>query len=104
MKMKRKPKGIVTVLVPGGALEARNWSKNEIKLYLQKRKGFIKLAMRHGIDLVPTFSFNEQFIYRQLVSDTGMFSVSYNEPLHSSTRDENIPENVKLLKIISFCL
>ena len=75
LKMKRKPKGIVTVLVPGGALEARNWSKNEIKLYLQKRKGFIKLAMRHGIDLVPTFSFNEQFIYRQLVSDTGKVSV-----------------------------
>ena len=74
MEMKRKPKGIVTVLVPGGALEARNWSKNEIRLYLQKRKGFIKLAMRHGIDLVPTFSFNEQFIYRQLVSDTGKFS------------------------------
>ena len=74
MEMKRKPKGIVTVLVPGGALEARNWSKNEIRLYLQKRKGFIKLAMRHGIDLVPTFSFNEQFIYRQLVSDTGNVS------------------------------
>ena len=79
LKMKRKQKGIVTVLVPGGALEARNWSKNEIKLYLQKRKGFIKLAMRHGIDLVPTFSFNEQFIYRQLVSDTGKFYVSYDE-------------------------
>lgn len=50
--------------------------------------------MRHGIDLVPTFSFNEQFIYRQLVSDTGKVPVSYNEPLHSSTRYENILEIV----------
>ena len=69
----RKSKGIVTVLVPGGAFEARNWSKNEVKLYLLKRKGFIKLALRHGVDLVPSFSFNEQLIYKQISSDKGKF-------------------------------
>ena len=64
-------KGIVTVLVPGGAHEARNWSENEVKLYLKKRKGFIKLALRYGVDLVPTFSFNEQFIFKQIVAEKG---------------------------------
>ena len=66
-----KPKGTVTALVPGGAFEARNWSANEVKLYLLKRKGFIKLALRHGVDLVPSFSFNEQLIYKQISSDQG---------------------------------
>ena len=36
---------------------------------MHPRKGFIKLAMRHGRDLVPTFSFGENFVYDQLVSD-----------------------------------
>ena len=66
-----KMKNTVTILLPGGAHEARNWSKNEVKLYLNKRKGFIKLALRFGVDLVPTFSFNEQFIFNQIVAEKG---------------------------------
>ena len=65
-------KGIVTILLPGGAHEARNWSKDEVKLYLNKRKGFIKLALRFGVDLVPTFSFNEQFIFKQVTAAKGI--------------------------------
>ena len=64
-------KSTVTILLPGGAHEARNWSKNEVKLYLNKRKGFIKLSLRFGVDLVPTFSFNEQFIFNQIVAEKG---------------------------------
>ena len=64
-------KGIVTILLPGGAHEARNWSKDQVKLYLNKRKGFIKLAIRFGVDLVPTFSFNEQFIFKQITAEKG---------------------------------
>ena len=74
-----KPKGIATVLVPGGAFEARNWAKEEVKLYLNKRKGFIKLALRFGVDLVPTFSFNEQFIYNQISAEKGN---SFLSPQH----------------------
>ena len=72
-----KPKGIATILVPGGAFEARNWSKDEVKLYLNKRKGFIKLALRFGVDLVPSFSFNEQFIYNQISPEKGNYFVCH---------------------------
>ena len=56
-------KGIATVLVPGGARESLNGDKDQIKLVLKKRKGFIKLAIKHGVPLVPTFSFGEQRVY-----------------------------------------
>lgn len=59
------PKGLAAVLVVGGASEALNGSHDLIKLVLNKRKGFCKLALRHGVDLVPTFTFGEEFIYDQ---------------------------------------
>ena len=68
---------MVTVLVPCGAHEARNWSKDKVKLYFNKRKGFIKLALRFGVDLVPTFSFNEQFIFKQITAEPGRRTLNF---------------------------
>ena len=65
-------------MLPGGAHEARNWAKDEVKLYLNKRKGFVKLALRFGVDLVPTFSFNEQFIFKQILAKKGSLSLASN--------------------------
>ena len=49
-----------------GVLEAMNAGVGKtIKLVLQRRKGWIKLALRYGVDLVPTFSFGEHSIYEQ---------------------------------------
>ena len=73
-----KTKGIVTILLPGGAHEARNWSKDQVKLYLNKRKGFIKLALRFGVDLVPTFSFNEQYIFKQVTVEKGRIALYFD--------------------------
>jgi len=55
--------GVAAVLVPGGARESMNGEKDKIKLVLKRRKGFIKLALEHGVSLVPTFSFGEQYVY-----------------------------------------
>ncbi len=60
------PKGLAVVLVVGGASEALNFDHEKISLVLNKRKGFIKLAIRFGVSLVPTFSFGEAFIYHQV--------------------------------------
>ena len=66
-----KPKGQATILVVGGASEALNYAEKEIKLVLNKRKGFVKLALRFGRDLVPCFSFGENFIYEQAPNHGG---------------------------------
>ena len=124
----KQEKGMAAVLVPGGALEALNSDKDQIRLVLNRRKGFIKLALRYssmnflcfclqihwihselakndifrcnfgklsiglettlleylfpifkfctfrfGVNLVPTFSFGENFIYDQVKSENGTF-------------------------------
>lgn len=58
-------------MVPGGAAEALNYSPEEIKLVLNKRKGFIKMALKFGRDLVPVFSFGESFLYSQVANPAG---------------------------------
>ena len=44
-----------TVLYPGGIAELFMCSDTEEVLYLQERKGFIKLALREGADVVPLY-------------------------------------------------
>ena len=45
----KQEKGMAAVLVPGGALEALNSDKDQIRLVLNRRKGFIKLALRYSL-------------------------------------------------------
>ena len=87
-----RKKSTASVLVPGGALEALNLNTDEtqIRLILNRRKGFVKLALKHGVDLVPTFSFGENFIYDQTKTDTGnsifgldIFTVFFRETIYS---------------------
>ena len=60
-------KGQATILVPGGTHEAVNSNEGVIRLYLQRRKGFIKLALRFGRALVPVFAFGETDVYDQVL-------------------------------------
>lgn len=51
-------KGISPIICPGGVQEVtllRN--KDEVVLYLNKRLGFVKLAMKYGIPIIPAFTF-----------------------------------------------
>ena len=47
------------ILYPGGLSEMffSNAEKKTEKLFLKERKGFIKLALRHGADIVPAYLF-----------------------------------------------
>lgn len=41
-------------------------AKKTVVLYMQRRKGFIKLALELGLDLVPVFTFGELENYHQV--------------------------------------
>jgi len=60
-----KPGGVAPVLLIGGVPEMDNCREDEVRLILRKRKGFVKMALRHGACLVPSFSFGEAGLYRQ---------------------------------------
>ncbi|KAI1636545.1 diacylglycerol acyltransferase-domain-containing protein [Biscogniauxia mediterranea] len=57
----------VTVVV-GGARESLEAQPGVLRLVLRERKGFIKLAVRVGADLVPVLAFGENELYDQLRS------------------------------------
>ncbi|XP_040571327.1 2-acylglycerol O-acyltransferase 1 isoform X2 [Lepeophtheirus salmonis] len=63
----RNGKGLIHILIVGGAMEAMDLGdhKDVLKLYLDKRKGFIKMAIRTGVDLIPSFTFGENKLYHQ---------------------------------------
>ena len=60
-----QPGGVAPVLLIGGVPEMDNCHPEEIRLIIKKRKGFVKMALRHGACLVPSFSFGEAGLYRQ---------------------------------------
>jgi len=53
--------GISPVICPGGvqesALLAQQKNVNDIVLYLMRRRGFVRMALKHGRPLVPCFSY-----------------------------------------------
>ncbi|XP_046365317.2 2-acylglycerol O-acyltransferase 2-like isoform X1 [Haliotis rufescens] len=66
--------GNVLGLVIGGAIEALNASPGNFRLHLKNRKGFIKIAMKHGADVCPVFSFGENDLYSQVPNPEGSFT------------------------------
>ncbi|XP_036135613.1 2-acylglycerol O-acyltransferase 3 [Molossus molossus] len=57
-------RGQAMVIVIGGAHEALFSIPGEHHLILQNRKGFVRLALRHGASLVPVYSFGENDVYK----------------------------------------
>ncbi|KAF2262526.1 diacylglycerol O-acyltransferase 2A [Lojkania enalia] len=58
--------GRAITIVVGGARESLDARPGVLRLVLNKRKGFVKLAIRCGADLVPVLAFGENDIYEQL--------------------------------------
>ena len=59
------------VIVIGGASESLSARPGIADLTLKKRLGFIRMAIRHQAELVPTFSFGENDLYDQLDNHNG---------------------------------
>ena len=56
-------------IVIGGAREALDAQPYRMRLILRDRRGFIRLAIKTGADLVPVLSFGENDLYDQIKGD-----------------------------------
>ncbi|KAG7232661.1 hypothetical protein INR49_008241 [Caranx melampygus] len=63
--------GNVAVIAVGGAPEALDARPGALTLQIRSRKGFIKLALKHGAQLVPVFSFGENELFDQMENPSG---------------------------------
>ena len=55
----------ITIVV-GGARESLDALPYSLRLILKRRKGFVKMAIRTGADLVPVLAFGENDLYDQV--------------------------------------
>ncbi|KAL8737658.1 MAG: hypothetical protein Q9181_001472 [Wetmoreana brouardii] len=62
--------GRAITIVVGGARESLDAHPHTLRLVLKRRKGFVKLAIRTGADLVPVLAFGENDLYDQVTSET----------------------------------
>ncbi|ELW71900.1 Diacylglycerol O-acyltransferase 2 [Tupaia chinensis] len=63
--------GNAIIIVVGGAAESLSSMPGKNAVTLRNRKGFVKLALRHGADLVPIYSFGENEVYQQVIFEEG---------------------------------
>ncbi|XP_060793850.1 2-acylglycerol O-acyltransferase 1 [Neoarius graeffei] len=63
--------GSAAVVAVGGAPESLEARPGALTLQLLQRKGFIKLALKHGAVLVPVFSFGENELFDQMENPVG---------------------------------
>ncbi|KAK5371103.1 diacylglycerol O-acyltransferase 1 [Exophiala xenobiotica] len=61
--------GRAVTIVIGGARESLDAQPHSLRLVLKSRKGFVKLAIRTGADLVPVLAFGENELYEQVDSE-----------------------------------
>ncbi|XP_043337206.1 2-acylglycerol O-acyltransferase 2-like [Cervus canadensis] len=69
--LSREGGGNLLAILVGGVQESLEARPGAYKLVLQNRKGFIRLALMHGADLVPIFSFGENDIHDQVENSPG---------------------------------
>jgi len=63
--------GHAVIIVVGGAAEALDARPGSYEIFLTNRKGFVKMAIRYGADLVPVFSFGENDLFLQIDNPEG---------------------------------
>ncbi|XP_040261044.1 diacylglycerol O-acyltransferase 2-like [Bufo bufo] len=71
--LSQKGPGNAVVIVIGGAAESLSCQPGVTTLILSRRRGFVRLALEHGADLVPSFSFGETDLYDQVHFSEGSF-------------------------------
>ncbi|XP_041331538.1 2-acylglycerol O-acyltransferase 1 isoform X2 [Pyrgilauda ruficollis] len=79
--LSNKGGGHASVIVIGGAEESLNAHPGSLTLNILKRKGFIKMALKHGAHLVPVFSFGENELFKQVANPKGSWLRNVQEKL-----------------------
>ncbi|KHN73696.1 2-acylglycerol O-acyltransferase 1 [Toxocara canis] len=64
-------KGRAIGIVVGGAQEVLDAHANRNDINILQRTGFVRFALKHGADLVPSYSFGENDVYRQTQNPLG---------------------------------
>lgn len=64
-------KGISIVIVIGGAEDTIDAKPGTNKLKIKNKKGFIRMALKHGANLVPVFTFGENELFDQIPNPPG---------------------------------
>ncbi|NWI24031.1 DGAT2 acyltransferase, partial [Sula dactylatra] len=71
--------GNAVAIVIGGAAESLSCRPGVTTLILKNRKGFVRMALQHGAYLVPSFSFGENDLFRQVVFKEGSWMRSIQQ-------------------------
>ncbi|KAJ8372537.1 hypothetical protein AAFF_G00281880 [Aldrovandia affinis] len=69
--LSRNGPGNVVVIVIGGAAESLASSPGMNTVVMRERKGFVRLALQYGADLVPVYTFGENELFRQVLFSEG---------------------------------
>ncbi|XP_061103665.1 2-acylglycerol O-acyltransferase 3b [Conger conger] len=69
--LSRSGVGNVVVIVIGGATESLSSAPGVNTVVMRQRKGFVRLALEYGADLVPVYSFGENEVFRQVLFSEG---------------------------------
>lgn len=74
----RGPGHAITIVI-GGAQESLLSRPHHNDLVLEKRLGVFKIALKHGADLVPMYSFGENDIYQQIPNEPGSWLYTFQQ-------------------------
>ncbi|XP_019940981.2 2-acylglycerol O-acyltransferase 3b isoform X2 [Paralichthys olivaceus] len=67
-------KGNAVVIVIGGAAESLASTPEMNTVFVKQRKGFVRVALEFGADLVPVYSFGENELFKQVIFSEGSLS------------------------------
>lgn len=63
--------GNAVAIMIGGAVEALEAHPGSLKLKINARKGFCRMALKHGASLVPVYAFGENELFEQIPNPQG---------------------------------
>nr|XP_012591697.1 acyl-CoA wax alcohol acyltransferase 2 isoform X2 [Microcebus murinus]XP_012591698.1 acyl-CoA wax alcohol acyltransferase 2 isoform X2 [Microcebus murinus]XP_012591699.1 acyl-CoA wax alcohol acyltransferase 2 isoform X2 [Microcebus murinus]XP_012591700.1 acyl-CoA wax alcohol acyltransferase 2 isoform X2 [Microcebus murinus]XP_020140704.1 acyl-CoA wax alcohol acyltransferase 2 isoform X2 [Microcebus murinus]XP_020140705.1 acyl-CoA wax alcohol acyltransferase 2 isoform X2 [Microcebus murinus] len=67
----RRGTGNMLIVVVGGLAECRHSQPGSSTLVLKNRSGFVRMALRHGVALIPAYAFGETDLYDQHIFTPG---------------------------------